>query len=421
MVASHDSLLAHHELLPVLPVPPMYFATHPAVTQAVFKSHRDGDLFITDNSKNTIFHFIVDMLADHTITPDDIIFTCSPTMTTTYKPVLNAAFSSSRIELLEKEMLACVTDTLLRWNELSRTDGSVNVTQHIHAFVCDMMCRHFLGAKDAKGLMADSMKTFFDYIVARFLQQPFDEMVLARARTYFFETVSQAINDKKGLAGDLVEGGVFDHKQIKMVLFSLMFAGMDSTASSLTYGILKIAQDVTLQDSVRNEIANKGKSFFPSECHVPLVRQIMAESLRMFTPVIGVTRIPRQDLSLKVTHAYETVHRHIPQGALIFPSQNLAGRCPLLFPDRPNEFIPARHDKVPTHLNSLAWSPFGGGPHVCPGSNWYETFTEIFLIEMMRRWNVSTDILEPEIEQVGHFINKLKANVSIKLDLRDDA
>jgi cytochrome P450 len=416
-----DLFLLKMDLPFFVKIPTFNFANHPSVTEALFKPHRDGALFLTDNGKETIFQLIVDMLGDPTITSEDLIFTCSPEMTSRYRTFLNKAFAPQEVNKHRKVIHTCVEDTLRKWNNMTSIFGSVNINLQSHNFVCDVLCRVLFDREDTSAQMAFSMNTFFNYISSRFLKKEVKSPVeVKKATEFFWSFVDEAIEKKTWITKSLFQSG-FNKKQVRMIIFSLFFAGTDSMTSSLTYGILKCAQNRDEQDTVKGEIAQlqedrPSEEFSILASEIPHVKRILMESLRMFTPVIGILRIAKEDLLLEVTDLTckgQKVSRNIPKGELIAPSQNLAARCPMLYPDHPEKYDSSRHlGEEEKELSSLPWKPFGGGKSVCPGGYLYQLTTQILFAEMLRNHVLSTNIVG-EPQQTGHFINKLEETVDV--------
>jgi cytochrome P450 len=248
--------------------------------------------------------------------------------------------------------------------------------------------------------LAESLSAFFEYISSRFLKQTINQDKIDRAVRTFWEIIDCAIRQKKGLTAYLVEDSQFNEKEMRMILFSLLFAGTDSTTTSLIYCLLKCAQKQHTQAAMIRD--------------PKLIKRFIMEGLRMFTPVIGVMRIARKNLSLTVENGDQTIEKYIQKGELIVPSQNLAARCPALYSDA-NYFNSERHaGKESMDLISLPWKPFGDGKHACPGWYLYQLTAEILLEELVKNYEITTDITE-EPQQTGHFINKLQQVVVVSL------
>jgi len=405
-VASHDSLLARAKFS-LSGIPTFLFATHPSTTAAILKPHRDAGPFIIDNGPGSIFALISEMLNDKNLTPDDIIFTCSEEKTKFFHLHLKNEFSSKAIGNYKPQMLSVVNRELESW----LGNKKINVTEASHHLVCDAMSTVLLGCPDDDRHLAFAMQTFFDYIVAKFSKKDFDEQKLITAKNYFWERVLQGIDNKDSFAGRLSRNPELDHEQVKMIIFSLLFAGTDSSSMSLTYGIYKCAQDDVLPWKAKSEIA-KMKDDISLPCSTPvIVQQIIRESLRMFTPVVGITRVAREDSVQRSSCDNESVIHFIAKKELLAPSQNLAARSPLLFPNNPDKFLPERHEKI-TSLISLPWLPFGGG-NPCTGWMFYNVLAETLFTELLGRYEFSTNI-KHEVEQVGSFINKLKEPIYVE-------
>ena len=406
-----SSLLTKASFVSMLKIPTFNYATHPAVTAAIFKHHRESDFFTIDNGPDSIFDFISDMLRVENLKPDDIFFTCSPEMTTYYKKLLKNKLTPKTLEKYQTEIYASVRFTLRNWESAQK----VNITQNTLPLVCDVMSTILLGTWDIDGKLNYAMKEFFGYIEARFSRKEHNPQKLAIARHYFWEIVSEAINNKKGLAGELSDQCP-NNQQILLIIFSLCFAGIDSTTQSIIYTVHKFAQDKALQKELYDEIFSLQKqndeSLYTSANKSLLAQQIIMESLRMFTPVIGVTRVSKE-LFLKASYEGKHVTRKIPKGEHIAPSQNLAARCPMLFPQNPEKFNPKRH-QFSAQLMTLPWLPFGSGKNSCPGWPVYKILVEMILAAMSQGYILSSE-KEYEIEQVGSFINKLKEDVIVSI------
>lgn len=402
-VLQSDSELPMMDFPPLSGIPTFYFANDPSLTHLIFKSHRDGPYFTIDNaSPDSIFRLIYDMLHDSTITSEDLVFTCSQEKSKQVRTVLNSILSPNSVQEVLPIIEATVQNTIDQWDQLDAFD----LGKASHQFTCTVLSKTLLGIEDSKGELALSMHVFFDYISSRFLKKPTDPTEVHHAKMTFFRMVDQALTEKTGIAAKLDLYPELSLKDKRMLLFSLFFAGTDSTASSLTYCLLKCAQNESLQWDVFSEVA---------EQKVSMIRKILAEGLRVFTPVIGVTRIAGRDLIIKLPNGEE---RHIPKGAILAPSQNLAARCPMFFsPHQPSTFNAYHHGEV-NKLEALPWAPFGSGSHACPGASLYQLIAETLISKLLHQGALSTSF-KREPTQTGHFINKLAEPVSVIYRIQD--
>lgn len=413
MAQVSDPLMSTHRFAG-LNIPPTHFATLPKVAQTIATYHRDECPFIIDNGPGSIFALIVDMLDDHDLVPDDLIFTCSKSQTKANRSFINTILAESVIMQQRQMLHNCAKDNLTAW---ASTGTEVDFSKTARDLVCDMMSRYFLGTPDSKRYLSKVMDIFFHYILARFAQQKFDTSRLAIARTLFWKIITTAIHNDQSLVGKIFAQGAHSEKQLKMLIFSLFFAGIDSTTKSFVYTTHKCTnqkRQATLRNSLQELSHKKNKLPVYEFAHeITPIQQIIAESLRMFPPVIGVVRVARENLKVVTANQQSTLLHRASQGDLLAPSPNIIARCPILF-SNPDRFDPERHDTL-RKLTALPWQPFGGGLNLCPGWKLYEVFMEIYLAELLLHYKTSCQ-QQSEIPQKGSFINRLSQHVHIKFD-----
>ena len=114
---------------------------------------------------------------------------------------------------------------------------------------------------------------------------------------------------------------------------------------------------------------------------LPLVEQVIHETLRLY-PVIWIgDRVPQQDIELG---GYA-----IPKGTGIIFSMYVTQRDERFFPD-PERFDPARFS--PARIGSIpdgAYFPFGAGVHKCIGHTFAQMEARIILAAMVQRFAIS--------------------------------
>ena len=73
-------------------------------------------------------------------------------------------------------------------------------------------------------------------------------------------------------------------------------------------------------------------------------------------------------------------------GSAVFAPIWAVHRSPLNWPDRPNQFVPARFLGAKPASYRDRWIPFGGGRRICPGSILAPNEIKVVLAHLVRRF-----------------------------------
>ncbi|XP_035436192.2 cytochrome P450 6a2 [Spodoptera frugiperda] len=143
--------------------------------------------------------------------------------------------------------------------------------------------------------------------------------------------------------------------------FIFMLAGLETSATTLSFSLYELAKDKDIQDSVRREIIEcqetHGGLNYDAVVAMRLVYQVVAETLRLHPPTPMTTRLCTSpykldgELSLKV------------RDPVLIPIHCIQ-RDPLYFPN-PDKFDPSRFND---DLNPPGFMAYGEGPRSCPGA-----------------------------------------------------
>jgi cytochrome P450 len=171
----------------------------------------------------------------------------------------------------------------------------------------------------------------------------------------------------------------------------LLMAAHDTTTSALVTTIASLAAAPDWQDRLAAEIAALDASGEPPDDaaqadrlgQLELTGWALREALRLYPPIPTLARATTREV---VLHGYR-----IPAGAPVTLFPLLVQRDPRWWsePDRfdPLRFSPARaeHRRHPG-----AWTPFGGGAHMCLGMNFAELQSRAVLRALLRhcRWEL---------------------------------
>ncbi|KAJ6507011.1 cytochrome P450 [Mycena sanguinolenta] len=155
----------------------------------------------------------------------------------------------------------------------------------------------------------------------------------------------------------------------------LLMAGQDTTANTLTFGLLELARKPELQDKIREEIHSMANSTYDNK---PLLNALIKESLRMFPAEALVERIAVQDTVISLIERISTTAGehidHIPvrKGEVVLVGIASYQRDKSRWGENPDKFDPLRWvdgrviqgEAIGPYANLLS---FLGGPRTCLG------------------------------------------------------
>ncbi|XP_013390373.1 cytochrome P450 2G1-like [Lingula anatina] len=176
----------------------------------------------------------------------------------------------------------------------------------------------------------------------------------------------------------------FSEKNIFRVVVDLYFAGTETTASTLKFGLLQLLHHPDIQKKCQEEIdrvigperAPKGED----RLQMPFTEATLMEIMR-YSPVVpnGVPHATETDAEL---HGYL-----IPKGTVVFPNIYHVLRDPANF-DRPDEFRPERWlDDSGQVIKTDKLINFSVGPRTCLGKTLAELEAFIFFTTMLQQFS----------------------------------
>lgn len=184
------------------------------------------------------------------------------------------------------------------------------------------------------------------------------------------------------LVGVRGEGGeAFSDREIRDQVMTLMFAGHDTSTSTLTFMMHELARhpDVIArlceeQDQV---LGGATPTIDQLEREMPYLEMVLDEVLRLYPPAwIGPRRAVRE---------FEFGGCTVPRGAYVNYCSWASHRLPEVFPD-PEAFIPERFTRErKTALPRGAYVPFGGGSRICIGKRFGQTEVKLVATMLLQR------------------------------------
>jgi len=177
------------------------------------------------------------------------------------------------------------------------------------------------------------------------------------------------------------DGNGMDDQMLRDEALTLLVAGHETTALTLTFSFYLLAQNPDAEETLHAEldaVLGDRAPLMSDMRALPYTQAVITEAMRLYPPVWGIGREALQDTTLG-DHA-------VLQGDQIFLSQWAMHRDPRFFDD-PDTFRPERwlsDRKRPKY----AYFPFGGGPRVCIGKRFAEMESILLLATLARRYSL---------------------------------
>jgi cytochrome P450 len=184
-------------------------------------------------------------------------------------------------------------------------------------------------------------------------------------------------------ARDEDTGEGMSDRQLRDEIMTFVLAGHETTAVTLAWACLLLAQHPEVGDRVRREVSTVLAGRTPALADLPrleLTRRVIDETLRLYPPVAVISR---------ESYAADEIGGYaIPakSGAMLSPY--VTHRHPAFWPD-PEHFDPERFTPEQVAARPrFAYFPFSGGPRLCIGNEFALMEAQILLATIMQRYRV---------------------------------
>jgi cytochrome P450 len=173
------------------------------------------------------------------------------------------------------------------------------------------------------------------------------------------------------------DGSRLSDEEIRDQLMTLMFAGHDTSTSTVSFLLYELSRHPDALAKLRAELSDvlAGEPPTPAQLagELPYLDMVVDEVLRLYPPAwIGPRRAVRD---------FEFAGSSVPAGAHVNYCSWASHRLPEVFED-PEAFIPERFERESkTALPRGAYVPFGAGSRICIGKRFGQT--EVKLVAAM--------------------------------------
>jgi cytochrome P450 len=182
-----------------------------------------------------------------------------------------------------------------------------------------------------------------------------------------------------GVRDEAGEG--FADKEVRDQVMTLMFAGHDTSTSTLTFMMHELARHPEVIAKLCEEqdrvLGGAAPDIDTLEREMPYLEMVLDEVLRLYPPAwIGPRRAVRD---------FEFNGQAVPRGAYVNYCSWASHRIPAVFPE-PEAFIPERFTRErKAALPRGAYIPFGGGRRICIGKRFGQTEVKLLATMLLQR------------------------------------
>ena len=216
-----------------------------------------------------------------------------------------------------------------------------------------------------------------------------DEIVFAEIARRRRDPATAEAEDILGLllAAEDEAGGRLSDREVRDQVMTLMFAGHDTSTSTLTFLVYELAHNphvlARLVEELDEVLGGEAPTLHVLMHDLPYLEMVLAETLRLYPPAwIG----PR-----RAVKSFEFAGHHVHAGSYVNYCSWASHRIPEVFPD-PEAFIPERFTReARAALPRGAYVPFGGGSRICIGKRFGQT--EVKLVAAMLLSRLRLDLL----------------------------
>lgn len=192
-------------------------------------------------------------------------------------------------------------------------------------------------------------------------------------------------NDLLGMLLSAVDDeneGLVD-KQLRNEVITIMFAGHETTASTLSWIWYVLAQRPDLEQKLHEEVDQVLQGRIPTNDDLPALpytRRLIDETLRYYPPAWQLFRRAASDDNLG--------DYHVPANSLIFLNPSLLHRHPDFWENPedfdPDHFLPERAAQRYRH----AYIPFSHGPRICIGFGFALTEAQVVVAMIAQKYRL---------------------------------
>ncbi|MEL7241185.1 MAG: cytochrome P450 [Cyanobacteria bacterium J06573_2] len=390
--------------LPILPNYSIYMLAYPSYAEHVLSTHQE--LYAKSDIINKPFNLMA----------GENIFTSEGDFWLKHRRLMQPAFHMKQLANLANIMVSCTESFLQEWEE--KPDGEVIDIEQETLRLTLNIAGQTLFSKDISNensVLGKAFRAAFDFLDYRINAAWKEPMWIPTPRNQRFIKAKQTVDnlvldiinyrrknpvDNSDLlsmlmsAQDEETGEVMSDKQLLSEAKTLLIAGHETVASSLTWTWYLLAKNPDIAEKLQlelQEVLNGSSPNLEKLSKLGYTRRIFDETLRLYPPVWGILRHLKQDDEID---GYS-----IPKGSLVTTPAFMIHRHPEFWenPDKfnPDNFLPEKANQRP----KFAYFPFGAGKRICIGQNFalmeatiiIALISQRFKLELLPNQNIEID------------------------------
>ncbi|KAF5302923.1 hypothetical protein FQA39_LY02103 [Lamprigera yunnana] len=204
---------------------------------------------------------------------------------------------------------------------------------------------------------------------------------------------------------------------IKAEVMTMMFAGQDTTSTTIgfTLSLLGIYQQI--QDKVVAELEEVfGNSNEPVTYNdvqkLHYLEQVIQETWRLYPPIPMVAKKPMSDIQLETC----TLPAECSVGIMIMAIHRDPKQFPSPMRFNPDHFLPERIKA----RHPYSYLPFSAGSRTCIGAKYATLLIKVMLATLLRSYRVTSKRREREFKLAGQTVLKRKEGYLVSLHLKEN-
>ncbi len=299
---------------------------------------------------------------------------------------MNPALHKQMLQTYVEAMWRCTDQVMTRWSEGSTIDMLVEMRRAALLILMQTLFTVDFSA-DMDRLWQAILKTLryispgIWMLSSRFPRPGYTDS-LRQMDAYLYELIRlrrASPIDPTDLLSLLINNSGMDDNLIRDQLLTMLIAGHDTSTALLSWTLYLLGQHPHIMQQAQAEVRAVLGDQPPTleRLHMlPLLDQIIDESLRLYPPIHLGSRLAAQDLQF---NGYD-----IPAGTRVLYSIYVTHRLPEYW-DTPEEFRPQRFAPDAPKPAPYTYLPFGGGPRNCIGAAYAQVEAKVILARILQQ------------------------------------